>query len=97
MVEFLLGFYSIVFALDFIEMEWVLALHYFGLKKMEGCFFILYLYIPIWTARRSNQSILKEISPEYSSEGLMLKLNPLPWPSDVKSQLIGKAPNAGKD
>ena len=31
------------------------------------------LRIP-WTARRSNQHILKEISPEYSSEGLMLKL-----------------------
>ena len=31
-----------------------------------------------WTARRSNQSILKEISPEYSSEGLMLKLK-LPY------------------
>ena len=31
------------------------------------------LRIP-WTARRSNQSILKEISPEYSIEGLMLKL-----------------------
>ena len=28
-----------------------------------------------WTARRSNQSVLKEISPEYSLEGLMLKLN----------------------
>ena len=28
-----------------------------------------------WTARRSNQSILKEIKPEYSLEGLMLKLN----------------------
>ena len=28
-----------------------------------------------WTARRSSQSILKEISPEYSLEGLMLKLN----------------------
>ena len=28
-----------------------------------------------WTTRRSNQSILKEISPEYSLEGLMLKLN----------------------
>ena len=28
-----------------------------------------------WTARRSNQSILKEESPEYSLEGLMLKLN----------------------
>ena len=27
-----------------------------------------------WTVRRSNQSILKEISPEYSLEGLMLKL-----------------------
>ena len=31
------------------------------------------LQVP-WTARRSNQSILKEISPEYSLEGLMLKL-----------------------
>ena len=29
-----------------------------------------------WTARRSNQSILKEISPEYSLEGLRLKLKP---------------------
>ena len=28
----------------------------------------------LWTARRSNQSILREISPEYSLEGLMLKL-----------------------
>ena len=28
----------------------------------------------LWTARRSNQAILKEISPEYSLEGLMLKL-----------------------
>ena len=31
------------------------------------------LWVP-WTARRSNQSILKEMSPEYSLEGLMLKL-----------------------
>ena len=37
------------------------------------CWRIL-LRVP-WTARRSNQSILKEISPEYSVEGLMLKLN----------------------
>ena len=36
------------------------------------CWKIL-LRVP-WTARRSNQSILKEISPEYSMEGLMLKL-----------------------
>ena len=32
----------------------------------------------LWTVRRSNQSILKEISPEYSLEGLMLKLK-LPY------------------
>ena len=32
-----------------------------------------FLRVP-WTARRSNQNILKEISPEYSLEGLMLKL-----------------------
>ena len=44
-----------------------------------------------WTARRSNQSILKEISPEYSLEGLM------PKPPDVKNWLIGKDPDAGKD
>ena len=30
----------------------------------------------LWTARRSDQSILKEINPEYSLEGLMLKLTP---------------------
>ena len=39
-----------------------------------------------WTARRSNQSILKEISPEYSLEGLMLKLKlPTLWPPDKKN------------
>ena len=46
-----------------------------------------------WAARRSKQSILKEISPEYSLEGLMLKL----WPLDSKSSLIGKDPDAGED
>ena len=50
-----------------------------------------------WTARRSNQSILKEISPEYSLEGLMLKLKPIFWPPDVTNRLIGKVPDAGKD
>ena len=39
-----------------------------------------------WTARRSNQSILKEISPDYSLEGLMLKAKaPILWPPDAKS------------
>ena len=49
-----------------------------------------------WTARRSNQSILKEIDPEYSWEGLMLKLHyfgHLIW----KSQFITKDPHARKD
>ena len=39
----------------------------------ELCCWRRLLRVP-WTARRSNQSILKEISPEYSLEGLMLKL-----------------------
>ena len=39
-----------------------------------------------WTARRSNQSMLKEIRPEYSLEGLTLKLKLLIlWPPDVKN------------
>ena len=50
------------------------------------------------TARRSNQSILKEISLGCSLEGLMLKLKlPILWPPDVKNWLIGKDPDAAKD
>ena len=50
-----------------------------------------------WTARRSNQSILKEINPEYLLEGLMLKLK-----LQYFGLLMGKAdywkrPDAGKD
>ena len=65
-----------------------------------------------WTARRSNQSILKEISPEYSSEVLTsLEVlhwkdwfirsteaeTPILWPPDEKNWPIGKDPDAGKD
>ena len=49
-----------------------------------------------WTARRSNQSILKEISPGISLERMMLKLKVL-WPSLAKSWLIGKDSDAGRD
>ena len=59
------------------------------------CWRIL-LRVP-WTAR-SNQSILKEINPDYSlgrtdaeGQGTIL------WPPDVKSLLTGKDPDAGKD
>ena len=48
-----------------------------------------------WTARRSNQSILREISPEYSLEGLTLKLK-LQYFGHAKNWLIGKDPDAGK-
>ena len=51
----------------------------------------------LWNARRSNQSILKEISPEYSLEGLMLKLKleyfgHLMWRTDSfeKTLMLGK-------
>ena len=51
-----------------------------------------------WTARRSNQSILKEISSEYSLEGLMLKLETLIfWLPYVKNWFIRKDPDARKD
>ena len=50
-----------------------------------------------WTARRFNQSILEKISPEYSLEGLMLKLKlRYFWPPDP-NWLIGKVPGAGKN
>ena len=51
----------------------------------------------LWTSRRSNQSILKEISPEYSLEGQILKLKPqyfghLTWRNDSfeKTLMVGK-------
>ena len=48
-----------------------------------------------WTARRSNQSILKKINPEYSLTNAEAEA-PILWPPDAKSQL-GKDPDAGKD
>ena len=51
-----------------------------------------------WTAKRSNQSILKEISAEYSLEGLDAGGEaPVLWPPDAKNWLIWKDPDAGKD
>ena len=47
------------------EHQWIIAFALWYWKRL--------LRVP-WTARRSNQSILKEINPEYSLEGLMLKL-----------------------
>ena len=53
------------------------------IDSFELCCWRRLLRVP-WTAKRSNQSILKEISPEYSLEGLMLKLK-LFGPPDAKN------------
>ena len=55
------------------------------------------LKIP-WAARRSNQSILKEINPEYTLEGLMLHLK-LQYFGHLmrRTNSLGKNPDAGKD
>ena len=51
-----------------------------------------------WTARRSNQSILKEISPECSLEGLMLKLKLQSFGHLMRrTDSLEKDPDAGKD
>ena len=63
------------------------------IDAFELCYWRRLLRIS-WTAKRSNQSILKEISPEYSLEWLTLKLQ---WPPDAKNWLIEKDPDAGKD
>ena len=55
------------------------------------------LRVPV-TARRSSQSFLKEINFEYSLEGLRLKLRLQNFgPPDLKSKLIEKDPDPGKD
>ena len=77
--------------LDYME-SWVLK---------NWCFWLWcwrrLLRVP-WTARRPNQSILKEISPEYSLEGLMLKLK-LQYFGHLmgRTDSLEKNPDAGKD
>ena len=50
-----------------------------------------------WTARRPNQSILKEISPGISLEGMMLKLKLQYFGHLMRRVLIGKDPDVGRD
>ena len=69
--------------------------HEEGWALKNWCFFELwcwrrFLRVP-WTARRSNQSILKEINPEYSLEGLMLKFqyfDHLMWRADLLEKTL---------
>ena len=61
------------------------------IDAFELCCWGILLRVP-WTARRSNQSIPKEISPEYSLEGLMLKLqyfsHPIPRDDSLEKTLM---------
>ena len=70
------------------------------IKKAEhqriDAFELWYWTVP-WTARRSNQSILKETNPEYSLEGLIEAEVLILWPPGMKNWLIGKDLDAGKD
>ena len=50
-----------------------------------------------WTARSSNQSVLKEINPEFIGRTDADVEAPILWPPDAKNQLVGKDPDAGKD
>ena len=57
-----------------------------GVDAFELWYLRRFLRVP-WTARKSNQSIIKEINPEYSLEGLILKLK-LQYFSHLKQELI---------
>ena len=74
--------------------------HKEGWEQKNWCFWMWFwrrlLRVP-WTAGRSNQSILKEISPEYSLERHSEAEAPVLWLSDAKNWLSGEDRNAGKD
>ena len=55
-------------------------------QRIDAFELVLEKTLETQTVRRSNQSILKELRPEYSLEELMLKLKlPILWPPDAKS------------
>ena len=65
------------------------------IKKAEHQRIRRLLRVP-WTARKSNQSILKEISPGTGRTDVEAE-TPILWPPDVKNWLIWKDPDSGKD
>ena len=81
---------------------------FFIFKKVIYSLFLAFLRVP-WTARRINQSVLKEISPKYSvipkgNEAWIFIARTdaeaeaaILWPPDAKNWLTGKDPDAGKD
>ena len=72
---------------DVLEMSFLIVEHQSGFNRTS-----IRVRVP-WTARRSNQSTLNEINPEYSLEGLMLKLKlKILWPPDAKESTHWKNP-----
>ena len=67
-------------------------------QQGQGACYLGIKYEVPWTTRRSSQSILKKVSPDYSLEGLNAEAEaPVLWQPDTKSHFIGKDPDAGKD
>ena len=80
-----------------------IELHFIFLKKCALVMALLFLLCSCWTARRSNPSILKEISPGCSLEGLMLRpkrqyFGHLIWRADSfeKTLMLGKIEAGGE-
>ena len=77
------------------EKQWVIVSEHRRNDAFEPWCWRRLLRVP-WSARRSNQSILKEISPEYSLEGLMLKQK-LQYFGHLMRRTLEKALFLGKD
>ena len=76
--------------------SWTVKTECSSIDAFELWYWKRLLRVP-WTTRKLNQSFLKEINPEYSLEGLMLKLKLQYPPPDVKIQFTGKDPDSVKD
>ena len=74
--------------------------HKEGWAPKNWCFWTVVLektFESLLDCKEIKQSILEEINPDYSLEGLTDAEAPIFWPPDIKNQLIRKDPGAGKD
>ena len=76
--------------------SWTIKAEHWKTDAFESWYWIRLLRVP-WTARRSNQSILQEMNPEYSLEGLMLKLKLQYFHHLMRRADSGKDPDSGND
>ena len=76
--------------------SWTIRKQHWRIDVFELCCGRRFLRVP-WTTRRSKQSILNDISPEFSLERHAEAETPILWPPDAKNWLIAKDPDGGKD